>query len=59
LEKLTERGFGTAPWTLKRICVVIKRLYGVKYSEAQIWRILGALGFSPHKRTLHRNEGVV
>ena len=49
LEKPTEHGFGTELWTLKRVGVVIKRLHGVKYSETQIWRILGALGFSPQK----------
>ena len=62
LQKPTEHGFGTELWTLKRVGVVIKRLHGVKYSETQIWRILGALGFSPQKpdkRALERNEDVV
>lgn len=62
LEKPTEHGFGTELWTLKRVGVLIKRLHGVKYSETQIWRILGALGFSPQKpdkRALERNEEVV
>ena len=62
LEKPTEHGFGTDLWTLKRVGVVIKRLHGVQYSETQIWRILGALGFSPQKpdkRALERNEDVV
>jgi len=62
LEKPTEHGFGTDLWTLKRVGVVIKRLHGVKYSETQIWRILGSLGFSPQKpdkRALERNEDVV
>jgi transposase len=62
LEKPTEHGFGTDLWTLKRVGVVIKRLHGIKYSKTQIWRILGALGFSPQKpdkRALERNEDVV
>lgn len=45
LQKPTEHGFGTDLWTLKRVGVVINRLYGVKFGQTQIWRILGALGF--------------
>lgn len=62
LQKPTEHGFGTDLWTLKRVGVVIQRLHGVKYSQTQVWRILGALGFSPQqpdKRALERNENVV
>ena len=62
LQKPTEHGFGTELWTLKRVGVVIKRLHDVQYSATQIWRILGALGFSPQKpdkRALERNEDVV
>ena len=46
LQKPTEHGFGTDLWTLKRVGIVIKRLHGVEYGQTQIWRILGALGFS-------------
>lgn len=62
LQKPTEHGFGTDLWTLKRVGVLIKRLHGVKYSETQVWRILGALGFSPQKpdkRALERSEDAV
>ena len=62
LQKPTEHGFGTELWTLKRVGVVIKRLYGVKFGQTQIWRILGSLGFSPqkpNKRAIERNEDVV
>ena len=62
MQKPTEHGFGTDLWTLKRVGVVIKRLHGVKYSQTQTWRILGALGFSPQKpdkRAIERNEDVV
>lgn len=62
LQNPTEHGFGTELWTLKRVGVVIKRLHGVKLSLAQIWRILGSLGFSPQKpdkRAIERNEEVV
>lgn len=62
LQNPTEHGFGTELWTLKRVGVVIKRLHGVSFSLAQIWRILGSLGFSPQKpdkRAIERNEDVV
>lgn len=62
LQNPTEHGFGTELWTLKRVGVVIKRLHGVAFSQAQIWRILGSLGFSPQKpdkRAIERNEDVV
>jgi transposase len=62
LQNPTEHGFGTELWTLKRVGVVINRLHGVKFSQAQIWRILGSLGFSPQKpdkRAIERNEDVV
>jgi transposase len=62
LQKPTEHGFGTELWTLKRVGVVIQRLYGVKFGQTQIWRLLGALGFSvqkPDRRAIERNEDVV
>ena len=62
LQNPTEHGFGTELWTLKRVGVVIKRMHGVTFSQAQIWRILGSLGFSPQKpdkRAIERNEDVV
>lgn len=62
LQKPTEHGFGTDLWTLKRVGAVIKRLHGVQFGQTQIWRILGALGFSaqkPEKRAIERNEDAV
>jgi len=59
LQSPTEHGFGTELWTLKRVGAVIERLYGVKFGTTQLWRILGALGFSvqkPEKRAMERNE---
>jgi transposase len=58
----TEHGFGTELWTLKRVGVLIERLYGVKFSQTQIWRILGRLGFSvqkPERRAIERDEEAV
>ena len=55
-------GFGTELWTLKRVGVLIERLYGVKFSQTHIWRILGGLGFSvqkPKRRAIERDEDAV
>jgi len=55
LQRPTEHGFGTELWTLKRVGVLIERLYGVKFGQTQIWRLLGGLGFSCKSRALrHR-----
>ena len=62
LQNPTEHGFGTELWTLKRVGVVIERLHGVRFGQTQLWRILGALGFSPQKpdkRAIERDEGAV
>jgi transposase len=62
LQSPTEHGFGTELWTLKRVGVLIERLYGVKFGQTQIWRILGGLGFSvqkPERRAIERDEQAV
>lgn len=62
LQSPTEHGFGTELWTLKRVGIVIHRLSGVRFSQTQVWRILGALGFSPQKpekRAIERDEDAV
>ena len=62
LQKPTEHGFGTELWTLKRVGVLIERMFGVKFGQTQIWRILGGLGFSPQKpdrRAIERDDDAV
>jgi transposase len=62
LDKPTEHGLGTELWTLKRVGVLIERLYGVKFGQTQIWRILGGLGFSvqkPERQAIERDEQAV
>ena len=62
LQRPTDHGFSTELWTLKRVGVVIERMHGVRFSQAQVWRILGNLGFSPQKpekRAIERNEDAV
>jgi transposase len=62
LQSPTQHGFGTELWTLKRVAALIERLYGVKFGQTQIWRILGGLGFSaqkPERRAIERDEQAV
>lgn len=62
LQSPTEHGFGTELWTLRRVAAVIQREYGVAYGKTQVWRILGALGFSvqkPEKRAIERDADAV
>lgn len=62
LQSPTQHGFGTELWTLKRVGTLIERQYGVKFGQTQIWRILGALGFSvqkPERRAIERDEDAV
>jgi transposase len=37
-------GFPTEEWTLPRAAQLIDRLFGKRYSQAQVWRILKSLG---------------
>ena len=62
LDKPTDHGFGTELWTLKRVGVLIKRQFDVRLRQTQVWRILGALGFSvqkPERRAIERDEDAV
>ena len=62
MQSPTEHGFGTELWTLKRVRALIERLYGVRFSEVHVWRLLGAMGFSsqkPERRAIERNEAAV
>ena len=62
LQSPTAYGFATELWTLKRVGAVIERMHGVRFSQSHVWRILGALGFSPQKperRAIERNEDAV
>lgn len=62
LQSLTEHGFGTELWTLKRVGTLIKQMYGAEFGQTQVWRILGALGFSaqkPERRAIERDKQAV
>lgn len=55
-------GYGTDLWTLKRVRLLIEKRFGIPYSDVNVWRILGSMGFSsqkPEKRAIERNEEAV
>ena len=55
-------GFATNLWTLARVAVVIKRLTGVHYHPANVWRLLQNLGWTlqrPAKRARERDEAAI
>lgn len=55
-------GYATDLWTLKRVRLLIQKRFDIQYSDVNVWRILGALGFSsqkPEKRALERSEEAV
>jgi len=55
-------GFGTELWTLRRVGGLIKRQFGIAFSDVHVWRILGGMGFSsqkPERRAIERNEEAV
>jgi transposase len=55
-------GFGTELWTLKRVGAVIKRQFGIEFSDVHVWRLLGSMGFSsqkPERRAIERDEHAV
>jgi transposase len=55
-------GYGTDLWTPKRVRLLIEKRFGIKYSEVQVWRLLGAMGFSgqkPERRAIERDEEAI
>jgi transposase len=54
--------FNTELWTLPRIALVIKKITGIEYHPAHVWKILRALKWTlqkPAKRARERNEAAV
>ena len=55
-------GFPTELWTVKRVRALIKREFGVEYSNTGGWELLRSLGFTPQKpekRALQRDEEAI
>ena len=56
------QGFATELWTLNRVGELIARRFQVRYSHTQVWRLLGALGFSvqrPTRQAIERDEAAI
>ena len=56
------QGFATELWTLPRVRRLIADLFGVRYCEPHVWRLLRGLGFTPQrpsKRALERDEEAI
>jgi len=46
----------------KRVGALIKRQFGIEYSDVHVWRLLGSMGFSsqkPERRAIERDEDAV
>jgi transposase len=55
-------GYETLLWTSGRVAVLIEELFGVRYHEDHVWRILRKLGWScqrPVGRALERDEEAI
>lgn len=55
-------GYATELWTLARVAEVISRRFGVRYTPTHVWRLLGALGWSPQRpdrRAIERDEPAI
>lgn len=55
-------GFPTELWTIKRVRLLVKREFGISYSNTGGWELLRSLGFTPQrpeKRALQRDEQAI
>ena len=55
-------GFRTNLWTLPRVARLIQHLTGVQYHPGHVWRLLGALDWTPQRpaqRARERNEAAI
>lgn len=63
LEGPAAHGFATQMWTLARVAMVIERVTGVRYSQAQTWVVLRErLGWTrqrPARRAVERKEEAI
>lgn len=56
------QGYATELWTLPRVGKLIDKWFGRRYSDVQVWRILGALGWScqrPTGRATQRDDNAI
>jgi transposase len=62
LDGAIANGFPTEVWTLARVAKLIEREFVVRFSVANVWHVLRALGFSsqrPAGRAIQRDEQAI
>ena len=55
-------GFPTELWTIKRVRALVKREFGVTYTNSGGWELLRSLGFTaqkPERRAIQRDEQAI
>jgi transposase len=55
-------GYRSDLWTLERVGLLIRKLFGVRYHRGHVWKLLRKLGWSaqrPTTRARERDEGAV
>lgn len=55
-------GYRSDLWTLERIGLLIRKLFGVRYHRGHVWKLLRKLGWSPQRpttRAKERDDGAV
>jgi transposase len=56
------QGYATDLWTLGRVCKLIEKISGKRYSQSGVWRLLKGLNFScqrPSGRARKRDEAAI
>lgn len=59
LQSPTKHGFDTELWTVPQVGTVIERLYGVRFGQSNLWRILSGLAsgsLKPAKRVIKSDK---
>jgi transposase len=51
-----KQGYVTNLWTLERVARLILKLFGVRLSTSQVWRVLRRIGWSPQKPAKRAKE---
>jgi transposase len=52
-------GYATDLWTCPRVGAVIRRLFGIEYSDCHVWKLLRKMGWTrqrPARRAKERDE---
>jgi len=50
-------GFDTDLWTLPRVALLIERVTDVQYHPGHVWRILGAMDWTPRRPAVRKTPG--